>query len=50
MLIITRDRDMVHLVLALNIIELTLKATGQSARYKKTQFLPQKSNRDLRLA
>ena len=50
MLIAARGRDIVHLGLILNIIELTLKATGQSARYKRTQFLAPKSNRDPRLA
>ena len=50
MLIAARGRDIVHLGLILNIIELTLKATGQSVRYKSLKFLVQKSNRDLRLA
>ena len=50
MLTATRGRDIVNLGLILNLIELTLKAIGQSARYRKTQFSPQRSNKDLRLA
>ena len=40
MLIAVRGRDIVHLKLILNLIELILKVISQSARYKKIQFLP----------